>query len=85
MSEVEIKKAITKYRRISALVLGVFLMFMIGANFLFGHSSEVGSPRDPTFIWLTVVIGLNIVLSLSLYSFEKILVEMVKTKKSGSV
>ncbi|MFT6897144.1 MAG: hypothetical protein ACJA13_001550 [Paraglaciecola sp.] len=89
MSEIELKKIIKKYRNRSIFILGVFLIFANGAHYYLITNfnelqNELGlpiAPYEPSFILPALCFGLTIVLSLCFYSFEKVLVEIIKTEK----
>ena len=84
MTEEKIKSIVYRYRVRSTIWLGVFLFFAISANWFLRRSNiehhyELGleyTPGDQGYIWMTVILGLNIVLYLLFYSLEKILLYM---------
>ena len=91
MSESEIKAIISKYRTRSFLGLFGFLSFAIAANYWLIQSGieyrfELGLPQESTntgFLSGTIIMGLNVVLWLAFYSFEKILLEIFKSRNDS--
>jgi hypothetical protein len=92
MSPDEIKLIIKKYKFKSIYILMGFLLFAVFANWYLINSSierraELGLPytsSDSGFIWLTVGMGLYIVLYLCFYSFEKILLKILTNQPTES-
>jgi len=91
MSESEIKAVISKYRTKSILGLLGFLLFAIAANYFLisnniEHRFELGLPQESTdmgFLTSTIILELNVVLWLVFYSFEKILIELFKSRNNS--
>jgi hypothetical protein len=88
MSEFEIKKIVSKYRKRAALLLGVFSLMAIAANwFLISQNIErrfeLGLTQETInqgFTWGAIILGLNVVLWLGFYSMEKVLIEIYHSK-----
>lgn len=92
MTEANIKNAVKRYKIISTLWLSGFLAFAIFANYFLVQSNIDGhyahgleySYSSQGFIWGAIILGLNVVLHLSFYSLEKILIVLHKENSSSS-
>lgn len=90
MSEIEINKVVSKYRRRAVLVLGIFGLLSVSINWWLISEDierrlEIGLQQSyifQGFVWGAIIFGLFIVLWLGFYSMEKILVELNQNKNS---
>ena len=88
MTKDEIKLIVRRYRNISILWLGAFLLFAITANWFLVSNSidryfELGLDYvsgQQGYVWGAIIGGLYIVLYLAFYSIEKILLAMHEYK-----
>ncbi|WP_423186693.1 hypothetical protein ACO1PK_00290 [Alishewanella sp. d11] len=88
MKEEKIRAIVYKYRIISTVWLGIALLFSMSANWFLvrsnrEHHFELGieyTSGDQGYIWMVVILGLNVVLYLLFYSLEKILLYIHQEK-----
>lgn len=90
LNELTIKTSISKYRKITTFILSIFISLFALANwYLINQTAdkrfELGLPQesmDVGFVWGGVIMGLLMVLHLSLFTLEKVLVELFTKNRS---
>ena len=93
MTESSIKSIIKKYKLRINILLFMFLMFFIAANWFLINSSiekhySLGltyTSADTGFIWSAIIMGLMIVLNLCVYLIENVLIDIFKQQNEKAV